>query len=108
MTIMKKENRNGMITITSEENEKFINETAAIMACQLVQMFYAQQKYLTTNTIDLETKKVELTVHYENLIVPTLPKGYQYTTKKLRSLQYWSNVSNNYERVRCIDYEFKF
>ena len=105
---MKKENRNGMIEITSEENEKFINEIAAIMACQMVQMFYAQQNYLTTNSINLQNKRVELTVHFDNLTVPTTPKGYQYTTKKITSHQYWSNVTNNFERVRCIDYEFKY
>lgn len=105
---MKKENRNGMIKITSEESEKFINETVAIKACQMVQMFYAQQNYLTTNSINLQNKRVELTVYFDNLTVPTIPKGYSYTTKKITSHQYWSNVTNNFERVRCIDYEFKY
>lgn len=105
---MKKENLNGVIYITSDENEKFVNGTAAIMACQMIQMYYAQQNNLTTNSINLENGRVELTVYFDKTTVANLPKSYLYTKKVISSHEYWSDVLKKNHRVRVINYYFKF
>lgn len=105
---MKKERRYGVNHVISEEQAKFVNAAAAVMAMQAIQMLFALQGYLATSSINLEHGKVELTIHFEGQPFPTLPQGYKYTTKEVTSHYYWSDADNQQSRVRCVEYTFKY
>lgn len=105
---MKKERRYGAIYLTSEEQTKFMTASAAIMACQIMQWYYAEKGYLTSNTINLENDKVELTVHFQWMPVAPIPSGYLYTQKVIYSREYFCSVYNAPSRVRTITFYFKF
>lgn len=105
---MKKERRYGAIYLTSEEQTKFVTASAAIMACQVMQWYFAEKGYLTSNTIDLENDKVELTVHFDWMPVAPIPSGYLYTQKVISSHDYIDSVNNVPSRVRTIRFYFKF
>ena len=105
---MKKEIKYGTIYLTSEEQTKFVNATAAMMACHCMQWYYAEKGYFTTNSINLNNDRVELTVHFDWMPVAPTPSGYPYTQKEITSHGYYSPAYNAPVRVRTITFYFKF
>lgn len=105
---MKKERRYGVIHIESDKSEKFINAGQALMAMQALQYLVVFQGYLTTSTINIAQGRIELVVHLNDIHNPNIPLGYMYTWKDISSHEYWSNATNQIERIRCITYNFEF
>ena len=105
---MKKSNQNGVITLESEDYGKFINEAAACMAFESMQRFMAFQGYLTCSTISPKNQKYELTVHFEDSSYPQVPIGYKFTKKTITSHKYWQEWQKKVQRVRCIEFTFKY
>lgn len=105
---MKKENRNGRISIKSDREEKFINMNAAIQAAQLMQGNMTLQGYLTTSFFSPENKILEVTVHFSDKAIPTQFTGYKSTWHEVNSHQYWSEPEKKTVRVRCLTYHFEY
>lgn len=105
---MKKENKNGRITITSDRNEKFINMNTAILAAQMLQQNMTQQGYLTTSRFDPENEIIEVTVHFGGKAFPTLFTGYKSTYHEVKSSQYWSEVLKKTVTVRVLTFHFEY
>lgn len=105
---MKKEVRNGQIHFTSEKNRPFVNAATALLAMQNIQYLAANLGYLTCSRINLETKSIELSIHFKGANLLQLPKGYLYTYREITSLTYYSDASKQVERVRVIDYYFEY
>lgn len=99
---------NGVIYVTSDASEKFINKNMAFMAMQMIQLYLFEQGYLVTTSMNSGTNKIELTCHFDGKPFPTLPKGYLYTQRELTSHHYWSDYSKSYDRVRCCTFYFRF
>ena len=104
----RKSRSNGVCTIWSEESEKFINQTSALMGAQIMMNLTFIQGYLTTCSMSPENKKIEVCVHLENKPLPQIPNAYIFTSYDITSHCYWSDVSNKLERVRCITFNFKY
>ena len=105
---MKKEIRNGVVVMTSNDNEKFINMEAAQIAFEMMQRIMVFQGFLTCSTISPERRKFELTVHFEDSNYPRVPLGYIYTKKEITSHEYWDKYRKTMQRVRCVEFSFKY
>lgn len=105
---MKKERRNGAIRITSDKFYSFTDQSSALIYCLNAQGYFATLGYLTTSTLNTETKKMEVTVHFEGKPFPSVPGNMLYTFKEITSHQYWSKYEGRQVRVRCVTYYFKY
>lgn len=105
---MKKENRNGRITITSDRKEKYINMNTAILAAQMLQLNMLRRDYITTSYFNPEIKRLEVTVHFSDKAFPTTFKGFDSTWHEVSSSQYWSESINKTVRVRCLTHYFEY
>jgi len=105
---MKKENRDGRITITSDREKKFINMNTALLAAQMMQVNMTQQGYLTTSRFDPENEIIEVTVHFGGKAFPTLFTGYKSTYHEVKSSQYWSEVLKKTITVRVLTFHFEY
>lgn len=105
---MKKEIRNGVIYIESEKEQKYISASAAIMAAQYTELYFAMEGYLVSSTYNLENNKVEVTVHFESKPYPKIYNGAKPTKKTITSHQYWQEFTKSMVRVRCMDLTFEF
>lgn len=97
-----------MISIKKGDGQKFINAANAIMALQAAQMYYSLAGYCTSSSINLETGRCELTIHFEGKPFPTLPNGYKYSTKEITSHYFYSEICGGATRVRCFDLYYNF
>lgn len=105
---MKKENRNGRISIKSDREEKFVNMNTAILAAQMMQLNMMQRGYLTVSHFNPEIKSLEVTVHFSEKAFPTTFTGYHSTWHEVNSHQYWSEYEKKTVRVRCLTYHFEY
>lgn len=97
-----------MLRKTDNRGTTFSNASAAMMALQEVQMYFALAGFLTTSTISIETGRLELTVHFDLPNYPTLPNYFNYSRREVHSHQYWSDTLNELVDVRTIDFYFVF
>ena len=105
---MKKNLGNGSLKVISDEGTKYFNSASAMMMAHMIQWYYADLGFLTSNTINLCYRKVEVNVHIDNFHISPLPKGYNYTTREITSHPYHGAFCNPEERVRVITYYFKY
>lgn len=84
----------------------FINKNAALLAFQAAQLYFAQSEYLTTSTIDAETNRIELTVHFKMQNYPIMPNGYKYSDRELTTQTYF--YEDNIKYIRCATYIFRY
>lgn len=103
---MKKSIEFGVKKLTDDTKKKFINEAAALMSMQAIQMVAGQQGYLVTTTFSPMNKRAEVCIHFEGMSYPKVSSGYKYTKKEVSSHEYWQSWSKSMERVRCLTYEF--
>lgn len=94
--------------MTSNENGKFFNMEAAQIAFEMMQRIMVFQGFLTCSTINPELHKFELTVHFEDSNYPRVPLGYIFTKKTITSHEYWQEFTKSMQRVRCVDFTFKY
>lgn len=105
---MKYVNTCGTLCVLSEDKAKFYNFMAAIMAMQVVQMFYASQGFSVSSSIYEGTKFVEVRIHFDSFTIPTLPAGYPYSRREITSQAYEGYNAKPGERVRVVSYLFDF
>lgn len=105
---MKKENRNGRISIKSDREEKFINMNAAIKAAQMMQLNMTQQGYLTTSYYNPEINRLEVTVHFSDKAFPTIFCNFKSTWHEVTSHEFWSEIDERTVRCRCLTYYFEY
>lgn len=97
-----------MICEIKRDGKRFNTAAAAMMAMQAAQMYYSLAGYMSSAYVNLECCRIELTVHFDGKPFPTLPSGYQYTEKEIRSHEYFSENFNVVSRVRTIDFIYKY
>lgn len=105
---MKKERTFGVNRITSDKFYSFTDESSAVRHCLKAQSYYATLGYLTTSSLSPETKRLEVTVHFEGKPFPSTPASMLYTYKEVTSHEYWSEYEGRQVRVRCVSYYFKY
>ena len=88
--------------------EAFISKKAALMAFQMAQLYFIQAGFLTTSSVNIQSKRIELTIHFDLPDYPTIPQGYQYSRLELTSHLYYSEVDKKSEYVRCMTFYFNF
>ena len=91
-----------------EIHEPFITKNAALMAFQMAQLYFIQAGYLTISHVCLETKSINLTVHFELPNFPTIPNGYNYSRREITSHTYYRELDNELVYVRCMDLYFNY
>lgn len=105
---MKKNLGNGSLKVISDEGTKFINSASAMMMAHMIQWYYADLGFLTSNTINLSHRKVEVNVHIDHYHISPLPNGYNYTQREITSHPYYGYGAKPEERCRVITYFFKY
>jgi len=76
-----------------------------MMALQAAQMYYAMQGYLTVARIDIETKMMELTIHFEMNKFPTIPEWlewFTYSEREITSHTSYFETIKEVCQVRCM------
>ena len=73
-----------------------------MMAFQVAQMFYAMQGYLTVSRISIETKYMELEIHFEMNKFPTIPDSYIYSEKEIASHTSYLESIKEVCQIRCM------
>lgn len=105
---MTKTRRNGIITITKDRNVKFVNQGAAIMAAQHLQLAMAYQGNLTDCQIDPKNHIVRVSVHFDLTSSVQEPITAQYSSRETYSHEYWSEYEKKTWRVRVREYRYRF
>lgn len=99
---------NKMHYSTIDIKESFITKDAALMAFQMAQLYFIQAGFLTTSSVNIAVKRIELTVHFDLPNFPTIPNGYKYSRKEITSHTYYSEVDKQVGYVRCLELIFKY
>ena len=105
---MKKYRINGTCHLDGDNAGPFINVDAAIMAAQVMQLYFAKRNLSTSLRMYLAVGSIELTVHLEGPTCPAIPRGYQYSQKRITSQQYYSEYDKEVSRVRCLEFIFTY
>lgn len=105
---MKYINSCGTLCVSSDVRDKFVNFLAAVMAMQVVQMFYASRGYSVSSSIYENTKHVEVRIHFDSFDMPTLPAGYLFSRREITSQIYNGYNARPGERCRVVSYSFDF
>lgn len=105
---MKYINSCGTLCVSSKRDCKFINFMAAVMAMNVLQMFYANLGFSVNCSIHEGTKRVEVRIHFDTFNMPALPDGYLYSEREITSQAYEGYNARPGERVRVISYSFEF
>lgn len=105
---MKKYRSNGTCYLVGDNEGAFVNVDAAMMAAQVMQLYFAKRNLISSLRMDLEVNSIELTVHLKGPTYPAIPRGYQYSQKRITSQPYYSNYDNKESRVRCIEFYFTY
>ena len=105
---MKYINSCGTLCVSSDVRDKFVNFLAAVMAMQVVQMFYASRGYSVSSSIYENTKHVEVRIHFDSFDMPTLPAGYLFSRRGITSQAYNGYNARPGERCRVVSYSFDF
>lgn len=108
MQTLNKRMSNGVIYLTSEKKEKYVNAAQALLAMQALQFVIVMSDYMTTSHIRMKSGTIELCVHLENLLLPPVLAGYGFTWKEITSHRFWDPYSKKTCRVRCVTYYFEF
>ena len=102
---MKRTNNEFTLELKSEKSVMFNNDMAAIMACNMMALYFASEGFLTTTYMNKENGSYEVCIHFDFKHTPTLPKGYAYSSYDITSHEYYSDGEQH--RVRCKTYYFK-
>lgn len=105
---MKTESRNGAHYVYGDPNYIYECETSAVWAGAMAQIYFSQKGFLTNMTMNLDVKKVELTVHFDEFTLPKMPTDIGYSQRTLSSHSYWSDFRKVTERVRTATFIFKY
>ena len=95
-----------MATVKSKKNYKFNNAASAMTQCNSLIMWYAIRNLLCTSTINLENKKIELTVFIKDLTEPLNKKLYTY--RVLDSFTTWSEAQKEAVTIRTATFYFEY
>lgn len=90
------------------KKDAFVNATMAIMAMQTLQMYFGNAGYLVTSSINTKIGKCELTVYFTTNKYPTIPTGYNYSTRVVESHEFFSNFEMKVVRNRTMTLTFEF
>lgn len=78
------------------------------MAFQAAQLFFAQSRYLTTSTLDADTNRIELTIHFDMQNYPIIPNSYNYSDRELTTQNYYDKYEDQIKYIRCAIYYFRY
>ena len=95
-----------MANVMSKKTHKFNNAASAMTQCNALMMQYATRNLLCTSRIDLENKRIELTVFIKDLTEP-LNKNL-YTYRELSSFTAWSEERNEAITIRTATFYFEY
>lgn len=101
---MKRTNNKFVLELQSEKSVMFMNDMAAIMACNMMALHYASEGFLTTTSMCKENGSYEVCVHFDLNHTPTLPQGYLYSSYNITSHNHYFNGKES--RIRCKTYRF--
>lgn len=99
---------NGTCYVDNNNAGPFVNVDAAIMAAQVMQLYFAKRNLSNSLRMNLEVGSIELTVHLEGPTCPAIPRGYQYSRKRITSQEYYSEFDKKSCRIRCIEFYFTY
>lgn len=105
---MKKSNINGYKEVIGNEGAPFINEGLAMLAMQALQFVVATQGYATYSDIVLETGRIEVRAHLHRPIIPSIPKGYGYTQRRVTSQHMYDDRKHIAYELRVVTWIFKY
>lgn len=105
---MKYVNSSGTLCVSSEKSTKFLNFTSAVMALNAIQLYYAQMGFNVHSSICKDTKRVELSIHFDSFDFPVLLRGYLFTRRQITSHSYAGYNAKPCERCRVVTYYFEF
>lgn len=95
-----------MAYVMSKESYTFNNSASAMTHCNALMMKYATRNLLCTSRMDLESKRIELTVYIKDLTEP-LNKGI-YTYRELSSFTTWSEARKEAITIRTATFYFNY
>lgn len=95
-----------MANVMSKESYTFSNSARAMAHCNALMMQYATRNLLCTSRMDLENKRIELTVFIKDLTEP-LNKGL-YTYRELNSITTWSEARKKAITIRTATFYFNY
>lgn len=101
---MKRINNELALELKSEKSVMFINDMAAIMACNMMALYFASEGFLTTTHMSKENGSYEVCIHFNLDHYPILPQGYLYTSYTITSHDHYFNGEQH--RIRCKTYRF--
>lgn len=102
---MKRTDNKFAIELESEKSVNFTTDIEAIMACNMMALYFASEGFLTITHLCMENGTYELCVHFDMGHTPTLPQGYLYSSYNITSHDYYSY--GEIKRVRCKTYSFR-
>lgn len=102
---MKRTSNKFGLKLESETSVMFINDMAAIMACNMVALHFASEGFLVATHMYKGNGNYEVCVHFDFKHTPTLPKGYAFSSYDITSHEYYSDGEQ--QRVRCKTYYFR-
>lgn len=105
---MKYVNSCGTLCVSSKRDCKFVNFMAAVMAMNVVQVFYANLGFSVNSSIYRDHKRVEVRIHFDTFDIPSLPAGYLYSGREITSQSYSGYSAQPCDRCRVVGYTFDF
>lgn len=78
------------------------------MAFQMAQLYFIQSGYLVSSQVHLETKSIELTIHFDLPNYPIIPKGYNYSRREITTQRFYSDYDRKSFYVRCMTLYFNY
>lgn len=106
--VMMKYRRNGTCYLEGDNTGAFVNDFAAMMAAQVMQLYFAKRNLSTSLRINLSVGSIELTVHLDGPTYPVIPQNYFYSKKRISSHEYFSDFDKEVVRVRCLELIFTY
>lgn len=101
---MKRTDNKFAIELESEKSVNFKSDIEAIMACNMMALYFANEGFLTTTRLCKENGCYEVCVHFDMGHTPTLPQGYLYSSYNITSHEYYSY--GQITKARCKTFSF--
>lgn len=98
----------GTCYVRGVKGPKFVNPSAAIVAMQMLQYYFACSQCHCVSHVNLSSHTISLTVHFSDICLPRVPEGYNYSQRVLYSHWYYSEVDCRACKVRTADFYFDF
>lgn len=102
---MKRTDNKFAIELESEKSVNFKTDIEAIMACNMMALYFANEGFPTNTRLCKENGTYEVCVYFDMRHTPTLPQGYLYSLYNITSFKSYSY--GQIKRIRCKTFSFK-